>query len=69
MADDFEQAGMLWRVMKPDEQARLVANIAGHLGGAAKSIQERQLQHFFKADVNYGTQVAKALGLASTKKL
>ena len=63
MADDFEQAGMLWRVMKPDEQARLVANIAGHLGGATKEIQQRQLLHFLKADSNYGAKVAQALGL------
>ena len=67
MADDFEQAGMLWRVMKPDEQARLVANIAGHLGGATKEIQQRQLLHFLKADSNYGTKVAQALGLMIPK--
>ncbi|HEX3134906.1 MAG TPA: catalase [Planctomycetota bacterium] len=66
-ADEFEQAGMLWRVMKPDEQARLVANIAGHLGGAAKAIQERQLVHFLKADTTYGAKVAQALGVPVPK--
>lgn len=62
-ADDFEQAGMLYRVMKPDEQARLVANIAGHLGNAERQIQLRQVEHFRKADAGYGAAVAKALGL------
>lgn len=64
-ADDFEQAGLLYRVMKPDERARLVANIAGHLAGAGEEIQRRQVQHFAKADPEYGATVAKALGLAS----
>lgn len=62
-ADDFEQAGMLYRVMKPDERARLVANIAGHLGHAEKQIQVRQVEHFRKADPAYGAAVAAALGL------
>jgi len=62
-ADDFEQAGLLYRVMKPDEQARLVENLAGHLKGATPEVQRRQLGHFFKADAQYGERVAAALGL------
>ena len=62
-ADDFEQAGLLFRLMKEEERARLVANIAGHLGAAGKEIQQRQVQHFLRADVAYGTRVAKALGI------
>jgi catalase len=65
-ADDFEQAGLLYRVMKETERARLVANIAGHLRGAGRDIQRRQLHHFLKADTEYGTRVAKALGLAAS---
>ena len=60
-ADDFEQAGLLWRVMRPDEQARLVANLAGHLGQASTEIQQRQLEHFRRADAAYGAAVARAL--------
>ncbi len=63
-ADDFEQAGMLWRVLKPDEQDRLVANLSGHLRGAERAIQERQVQHFVKADATYGARIAKALGIS-----
>ena len=55
---------LLYRVLKEDERARLVANIAGHLGGATRDVQRRQLRHFLRADVDYGTRVAKALGLA-----
>ena len=62
-ADDFEQAGLLYRVMKEDERARLVANIAGHLGAAGREIQLRQVRHFAKADAEYGARVARALGL------
>jgi catalase len=62
-ADDFEQAGLLYRVMTVDERSRLVANIAGHLRNASLEIQTRQVRHFFSADAEYGARVAAALGL------
>jgi catalase len=62
-ADDFEQAGLLYRVMTEAERARLVSNIAGHLSNAGKEIQKRQVQHFTAADSEYGTRVARALGM------
>lgn len=62
-ADDFEQAGLLYRVLREDERARLVSNIAGHLGGAGPEIQRRQVGHFVRADAEYGARVAAALGL------
>jgi catalase len=61
-AGDFEQAGLLYRVMAPDARARLVANIVGHLGGAGLEIRERQVAHFAAADPEYGAAVAKGLG-------
>src|SRR5688572_10012479 len=64
-ADDFEQAGLLYRVMTKQERARLVGNIAGHLGKANPEVQIRQLQHFLRADSEYGAEVAKALGLTT----
>ena len=63
-ADDFEQAGLLYRVMNEDERARLVANIAGHLGQAGREIQQRQVAHFARADREYGARVARALRVA-----
>ena len=65
-ADDFEQAGLLYRVFKEDERARLVSNIAGHLRNAAVEIQRRQVEHFTRADAEYGARVAKALGFAAS---
>ncbi len=47
-------------MMKEDERSRLVANIAGHLGGARREVQQRQVQHFMKADAEYGARVAEA---------
>jgi len=63
-ADDFEQAGLLYRVMSEAERSRLIANIAGHLGNAGKEIQQRQVEYLQKADSEYGARIAMALGLA-----
>ena len=62
-ADDFEQAGLLYRVMSETERTRLVNNMAGHLSQAGKELQKRQLQHFMAADSEYGRRIAKALGM------
>jgi catalase len=62
-ADDFEQAGLLYRVLSPAEQARLVNNIASHMVGVRPDIQRRQIEHFFKADPDYGQRVAQQLNL------
>lgn len=62
--DDFFQAGELYRrVMSDTDREHLVGNIVAHLGGAMKRLQLRQTAIFYKADPNYGTQVAKGLGL------
>jgi catalase len=62
--DDFIQAGDLYRkAMNDYDRINLVGNIVAHLGNAQKRIQLRQCALFFKADINYGTQVAQGLGL------
>lgn len=61
--DDYTQAGDLYRLMTPEEQQRLVDNIVGSLSGARQDLQMRQLCHFFRADANYGRQVAAGLGI------
>lgn len=61
--DDYTQAGDLYRIMTPDQQERLIQNIAGSLSQARQDLQMRQLCHFFRADVNYGRRVAAALGI------
>lgn len=61
---DFLQAGDLYRkVMTETDREHLVGNIAGHLGNAKKFLQRRQAALFYKADEDYGTRVALALGL------
>ena len=62
-AGDFEQAGLLYRVMSEAVRARLVSNIADHLSKAGKEIQKRQVEHFRAADPEYGGRIAKALEL------
>jgi catalase len=48
-ADDFEQAGLLYRLMDEAERTRLVSNIAEHLSNAGREIQKRQVEHFVAA--------------------
>ena len=60
--DDFLQAGMLYRVMKPEERERLLANIAGSLAQVSRpDVIERSIEHFRKADVDYGRRLAEAV--------
>lgn len=62
--DDFVQAGNLYRnVMTDQDRTNLVSNIVGHLGGAQKRIQLRQTALFYRADKDYGANVARGLGL------
>jgi catalase len=63
-ADDFEQPGLLFRVLTAEEQQRLIGNIAGHMKPVPRDIQLRQLGYFLRADAAYGRGVADALGIA-----
>lgn len=66
--DDYVQAGNLYRhVFTADERERLVSNIVGHLGGARSDIQQRMVKIFMRADREYGTRVAKGLGIDVSK--
>jgi catalase len=66
--DDFVQAGMLYRVMKPDERERLVRTIAGGLARVADAgIVERSIGHFTEADPEYGARVAAAVKEAARR--
>ncbi|MCU1309616.1 MAG: catalase [Candidatus Angelobacter sp.] len=61
--DDYTQPGNLFRLMPPDARQRLIDNIVGTMKSVPQPIQERQIQHFLKADPNYGSGVAEGLGL------
>ena len=61
--DDYTQAGDLFRLMEDDERNRLIDNIVGGMKAVEKRIQYRQLVHFYKADLRYGSGIAEGLGL------
>ncbi len=66
--DDFEQPRALYsKVMTDTDREHLIHNIVGHLKGARKEIQLRQTALFYKVDPDYGTRVAKGLGLDAAK--
>ncbi|MEO2228040.1 catalase KatA [Priestia megaterium] len=63
--DHYTQAGDLYRLLSEDERTRLVANIIEAMKPVEKEeIKLRQIQHFYKADPEYGTRVADGLGLS-----
>jgi catalase len=66
--DHFSQPGMLYRrVMNDSEREHLVSNIVSSMKGIEGPKREtiifRQLCHFFRADAEWGTRVAKGLGV------
>ena len=61
--DDYVQPGNLYRLMSPEQQQGLIANIVGTLKNVPKNIQERMVAHFRKADQAYGDGIARGLGL------
>lgn len=61
--DDYTQAGNLFRMFDDGHRDRLASRIAGGLGQTSRAIQERMLCHFFRADPDYGTRIARKLGI------
>jgi catalase len=59
--DYHSQAGDLFRIMNDDQKQQLFNNIAGGLSQASKSIQERMLAQFAKADPAYAEGVKSAI--------
>jgi catalase len=49
--------------MNETQKQLLFKNTAAEVGGAEKFIQERHIVNCYKADPDYGTGVAKALGI------
>ncbi|MMZ65339.1 Vegetative catalase [compost metagenome] len=64
--DHYTQAGDLYRLLSEEERSRLIANIAGAMQPVEREeIKIRQVGHWFKADAEFGTRLAEALGLPS----
>jgi catalase len=62
--DYYSQPGALYRLMSPDAQKRLAANIVRSLGQVTrKEVKLRQLGHFSRADPRLAVDVAKGLGI------
>jgi catalase len=59
----FDQPGRLYRLMKKDEKERLIANTKRAMMGVSKKVKYRHAVHCYKADVDYGEKLAKALEL------
>ena len=49
--------------MTPSHTQRLIDNILGSMASVPKEIQQRQVDHFTKADPEYGRRIAEGLGL------
>ncbi|MCC3356991.1 catalase KatA [Bacillus sp. REN16] len=62
--DHYTQAGDLYRLMSEEERTRLVDTIVGAMKPVElEEIKLRQIEHFYKADPEYGTRIAEGLGL------
>ena len=49
--------------MNDSDRDHLIKNIVGHMQGVRRDIQERSLKVFLKVDPEYGSRVAKGLGI------
>ncbi|WP_029420398.1 catalase [Alicyclobacillus macrosporangiidus] len=65
--DHYTQPGDLYRLLDPQEKADLIDNIVASLKHARQDIQLRMIEHFRKADEEYGARVAEGLGLVSVR--
>ena len=61
--EDYNQAGDLCRLMDAGRKSQLNGNLAGALKPVPRFIHVRQSGHFYKADTDYGGQVAGRLGI------
>lgn len=60
---DFKQAGELYRSFSFMDKKNLIGNIASDLGQVkSMMVKNNMCAHFYKADENYGTRVAYAVG-------
>ena len=65
--DHYSQPGNLFRLMEPHLQQNTISNIVGAMSGIdgpkKDEIVNRQLCHWFRADMNLGMGVAQGLGV------
>jgi catalase len=62
--DNFAQAGELYSSFSETDKAHLIGNLAGDLSQVRnKAIRITMVSFFYRANADYGTRLAKALGL------
>jgi catalase len=62
--DDFSQAGNTWRAMSKADQADLITDLASDLNQVHDhGVKVREVSYFYKADRDYGTELANATHL------
>jgi catalase len=66
-SDDYTQVGNLFRLMSKDEKQRLFANTARAMVGVPEEIKLRWVRLCAKADSEYGSGLAKQLGIDAVK--
>jgi len=59
--DYYSQPGALYRLMNADQKSLLVSNIVAAMSSVPKSIQQRQIAHFKRADEDYGARIERGL--------
>jgi len=64
--DDYRQPGDLFRLMSPDQRDQLFDNTKAAMAGVPVEIVKRWIGHCYKADPEYGTGLAKRMGLAAS---
>jgi catalase len=62
--NDYKQAGDLYRSYSETDKAHLISNLTGDLVQVTNpDVVYEMLSHFYKADADYGTRLAKQLNL------
>ncbi len=65
--DHYSQAGDLYRLMSEFQKNQLTTTIAEGLVHASESVQQRMLEQFKKADLDYSARVGSAMGTLRQK--
>ncbi|MCH9769400.1 MAG: catalase [Gammaproteobacteria bacterium] len=60
-ADDYSQAGNLYRIMSEEQKEQLTQNIADSLRNVSNDVKKRMLEHFAKCDADYGKRIKNKL--------
>ncbi|KGL63806.1 catalase-related domain-containing protein [Polaribacter sp. Hel1_85] len=59
----YTQPGNIFRMMSTEQQQVLFKNTARQLSGVEEFVQQRHIANCYIVDSEYGTGVAKALGI------